>query len=196
MNSCFEGAAIYLQLGREHILDLQGYDHILFVLALCAAYRPAEWRQVLVLVTAFTLGHSLTLALAVYDLFRLPAPLVEALIPATILATALANLWRGGGPRTKGLLRLNYLLALLFGFIHGMGFSNYLRSLLPAEGCIGGPLFFFNLGIELGQLLIVAAAMLASGLLTGLARLPQRWWNISLSAAAGLAALFLLAGRI
>lgn len=193
-SSCFDGASMYLQLGWEHILDIQGYDHILFVVALAAVYRVRQWRQVLILVTAFTLGHSLTLALSVLDIFRLPAALVETLIPVTILLTCIYNVFRGEADRSPPWQRTNYLLALGFGFIHGMGFSNFLRALLGSEGCLTGPLLAFNLGLEAGQLLIVGAAMLLSLLLVDGLRLPHRYWNLGISVLVGLMAIHLMLG--
>jgi hypothetical protein len=173
---------LYFTLGIQHIVDLKGYDHILFILTLCAVYTLSDWKRVLVLVTAFTLGHSLTLALATLDLVRIDTGLVEFLIPLTIFLTALANLFTPGlGGRT--LHALKYGAALFFGLIHGLGFSNYLRSLLGGERSMALPLFSFNLGIEVGQLLIVAAIMLLTWLLLGLFRVPKREWHLVLSGA-------------
>ncbi|RMG72956.1 MAG: HupE/UreJ family protein [Bacteroidetes bacterium] len=194
LSSCFSGAGLYLQLGWEHILDIQGYDHILFVVALAAVYRVRQWRQVLILVTAFTLGHSLTLALSVLDIFRLSSELVETLIPVTILLTCVYNVVRGEHDHSAPWQRANYLLALVFGFIHGMGFSNYLRALLGSESCLGGPLLSFNVGLELGQLLIVAAAMLLSWLVVDRLRLRHHYWNLGISVLVGLMAIQLMLG--
>ncbi|TAE56725.1 MAG: HupE/UreJ family protein [Bacteroidetes bacterium] len=188
--------SIYFSLGLDHILDPNGYDHILFVVALCAVYRLRQWRDVLVLVTAFTIGHSFTLALASLRLLDLPSALVEFLIPLTILLTCIYNIFRGTGPRDSRLMRINYLLALGFGFIHGMGFSGYFRELLGREAAIAGPLFFFNLGIEAGQICIVGTALLLSWLLLDIARLPHKYWNIAVSAGVGLVALRLLFERM
>jgi hypothetical protein len=190
--ACFQGAGIYLQLGFEHILDPQGYDHILFVIALCANYRLRQWRRVLILVTAFTIGHSLTLALAVLDVLRLPADLIELLIPITILFTAINNLVRGEREVSNQTIRFNYWLALGFGFIHGMGFSNYLRALLGQEGCLGGPLLMFNLGLEAGQVIIVLTVLALAWLGLDKLKLPQRYWNGVISTAIALAALHLI----
>jgi hypothetical protein len=173
---------LYLSVGIHHIVDLKGYDHILFILTLCAVYTLSDWKKVLILVTAFTIGHSLTLALATLDLVRIDGNLVEFLIPLTIFLTALANLFtRGLGSRTLHLLK--YGAALFFGLIHGLGFSNYLRSLLGGEQSMVLPLFSFNLGIEAGQLMIVLAIMLLTWLLVGLSRVPKRDWQLVLSGA-------------
>ena len=124
---------LYFKLGLQHIADLKGYDHILFILILCAVYSLKEWKRVLVLVTAFTIGHSLTLALATLDLIRVDGDLIEFLIPLTIFLTALANLFARKHQVSPLLHYLKYTAALFFGLIHGLGFSNYLRSLLGTE---------------------------------------------------------------
>lgn len=192
IQTCFQGASLYLQLGFEHILDPQGYDHILFVVALCAGYRLRYWRRVLILVTAFTLGHSLTLALSVLDLLRMDPYWIELLIPITILLTAVLNLVRVEENASQRSVRFHYLLALVFGFIHGMGFSNYLRALLGQEACVGGPLLMFNLGIELGQVLIVLGVLALGWLGLERLRIPQRYWNGVISVVIALAAFQLI----
>ena len=142
----------YLQLGFQHISDLTAYDHILFIVALCAIYQVQQWRHILILVTAFTLGHSITLALSTLDIIIVPTELIEFLIPVTIFLTAIFNVLRKEGELTPINMRLNYVLALFFGLIHGMGFSNYLKTLLGMEESIWQPLLAFNIGLELGQL--------------------------------------------
>jgi len=174
---------LYFKLGLEHIADLKGYDHILFILTLCVVYKISEWKKVLVLVTAFTLGHSLTLALATLDLVRIDGMLIEFLIPLTIFLTALVNVLTGKHQVTALQHYLKYGAALFFGLIHGLGFSNYLRSLLGTEKSLVLPLFSFNLGIEGGQLLIVASIMLLSLLFVDLLKFPRRDWNLLLSGA-------------
>ncbi|MCB0558523.1 MAG: HupE/UreJ family protein [Lewinellaceae bacterium] len=189
----------YLQLGFGHIADLQGYDHILFVVVLCAIYRLREWRKVALLVTAFTLGHSLTLALAVLDVIRVNAAWVEFLIPLTILATAIYNVVvhqeENKMGTFSGMLQLNYLFALFFGLIHGMGFSNFLRSsLLPGEeGQLATQLLAFNIGVEAGQMAIVAAVLCLSYIMLSILKVKQREWNIFVSGSAfGLALIMVL----
>lgn len=179
----------YLQLGFTHILDLQGYDHILFIVALCALYRWEEWRKVLVLVTAFTIGHSLTLALAALDIIRVPQGWIDLLIPLTILLTAVHNIRRGAVQDSGRLFDrrqvFNYGAALVFGLIHGMGFSNYFRFLLGEENSIVNQLLAFNLGLEAGQLIVVRLFMLLLLLFTRALRAPHREWNLVVSGAAG-----------
>lgn len=188
----------YLRLGLNHIADLRGYDHILFITALTVAYAPAEWRRLLWLVTAFTLGHSVTLALATLDLVRAPAALVEIGIALTIVVSALLALllaWRQHqGPLEGQWLR--YGMAATFGLIHGLGFSAFLRSLLGAEESIVVPLLSFNVGLEVGQLLIVAAVLLLGAAAQRLLRIPRRGWVMAVSTLIAVAGLGLLAERL
>jgi hypothetical protein len=180
-------AGLYLRLGISHIADLQGYDHLLFVTVLTVAYPVSAWRRLLVLVTAFTLGHSVTLALATSGLVRVPTAWVEAAIPATIAATAALTLWRHRAtpfPADGGSMAGRYALAAGFGLIHGLGFSNYLRSLLGAETSLAGPLLAFNVGLEVGQLVIVAMVLALGTAATRWAALPERRWVQGVSAVA------------
>lgn len=187
---------LYFSLGLEHIADLKGYDHILFILTLCAVYSIREWKRVLVLVTAFTLGHSLTLALATLDLIRVNTGLIEFLIPLTIFLTALANILVRKQKVTPLLHTLKYGTALFFGLIHGMGFSNYLRSLLGRERGLALPLFSFNLGIEAGQILIVLTIMLVTLFVVDGMKYSRREWNVLLSGAGLGISLVLMIERI
>ena len=186
---------LYLTLGIHHIVDLNAYDHILFLITLCAVYTFSQWRNVLVLVTAFTIGHSLTLALATLNLIHISTDLIEFLIPVTIFITALANVLQKSG---KVLLKrhlFKYFTAMFFGLIHGLGFSNYLRSLLGQEDSIIGPLFSFNLGIEIGQFLIVAIIMLLTWILVDLLHVKRREWILILSGAGMGISLIMIVDR-
>jgi len=174
---------LYFKLGLQHIADLKGYDHILFIVTLCAVYSLKEWKKVLVLVTALTIGHSLTLALATLDLIRVDGDLIEFLIPLTIFITALANLFVRKQKGRSVLYYLRYAAALFFGLIHGLGFSNYLRSLLGAERGLVLPLFSFNVGIEAGQIIIVTTIMLLTKVVVDIIGLPRREWQVLLSGA-------------
>ena len=190
----------YFQLGLEHITDLKGYDHILFIITLCAVYRLSEWRKVLILVTAFTIGHSLTLALAALDVVKVKPELIEFAIALTIFITALYNVLRRQEAETQQVwfsrrLNVNYLFALAFGLIHGMGFSNFFRAMLMPgeEGQLMTQLLAFNLGVEAGQLCIVAVVLLLSWLAFNLLRIPQRDWTLFISGAgAGLSLVMML----
>jgi len=155
-----------IALGVSHITDWQGYDHMLFLLALVARYDLRHAGRAALVATAFTLGHSLTLAVASLDLFRVSGAWVEFLIAVTILWTTLWNV-RSGEPSAKQ-KRWTYLMAAGFGLIHGLGFSSFFRiSRDEAAGFIGG-LFRFNLGVELGQLVIVAALLALASLVRAL----------------------------
>ncbi|WP_128548555.1 HupE/UreJ family protein [Larkinella soli] len=191
----------YLQLGFSHITDPGGYDHILFVVALCAVYTLNQWKEVLILVTAFTVGHSITLALATLQMIRYSSDLIELLIPVTILITAVSNFFyqppvkRLPGRKMAGGPSVRYLLALLFGLIHGMGFSSYLRSLLGQETGIVKPLFAFNLGLEFGQIFIVLAFLLLAFISIEILKLRRHDWNLIISGVVAGMALSLIIGN-
>jgi len=190
----------YLQLGFLHICSWQATDHLTFLLALCAPYVLADWRRVAALVTSFTVGHSLTLALATLGIVGVNAPLVEALIPLTIMLTALLNMRQAGSALARQSRRDTSLLwtapnalAAAFGLIHGLGFSSYLRALLGAQRRPVAELLSFNLGVELGQLLIVGLILLLGFALLRIAGVARRDWVLTTSGAAlGVAALLLL----
>ncbi len=182
---------LYFKLGLQHILDLKGIDHVLFILALCAVYVARDWAKILLLVTAFTIGHSLTLALATFNLVQVRSEVIEFMIPVTIAITALVTLVKPKPNSGKG-IQLNYLLALLFGLIHGMGFSNYLKSLLGQETSIWQPLLAFNVGLEVGQLVVVSAFLLITSLVH-LAGMNRKEWTLILSAfVLGVACMLML----
>lgn len=166
---------LYFGLGLTHILDIQGYDHILFVIALCTIYTPLDWRKILVLVTAFTIGHSLTLALATLKFISVDAGLIEFLIPITIAITSVANLFSSNSKKV-GFIHVNYFFALFFGLIHGLGFSNFLKSLLGKESSILEPLLAFNLGLELGQIVIVVAFLGLNYLFLNIIKIKKQNW--------------------
>jgi len=151
--------AAYIQLGFRHITDFNGADHILFLLALAAIYRFRDWRECLWVATAFTVGHSLTLGLAVTNLLTIRPALVEFLIPITIVATGLENLIARDRAKNSGARRYRPVLAGVFGLVHGAGFANYLRSLFVDD--IALPLFGFNVGIELGQICVLVLTFTA-----------------------------------
>ena len=170
---------LYFELGWQHILDWQGYDHILFVSALCGIYTFQNWQRVLWLVTAFTLGHSITLALSVLDQVRTDAAWIEFLIPVTIMVTALFNIFNKSFSLQSA--RISYGLALVFGLIHGLGFSNYLKSLLGQDTNIVLELLAFNVGLEFGQLVIVSGILSLAWLVVQGFRVLRREWSLFLS---------------
>lgn len=184
----------YFKLGWQHIISKDALDHQLFIAALVAIYLLKDWRQVLILVTAFTIGHSLTLALSVYNVISIKSSLVEFLIPLTILITAVTNLFQKKfTPKT---IRINYFLALFFGLIHGMGFANTIRFMLARDQGMGWGLFGFNVGLEAGQIVVVMILLLLAYLFINLIRVNRREWVIFLSAAAFGLALKMLLERI
>jgi hypothetical protein len=166
---------LYGRLGFKHIIDLGGVDHILFVLALTLRYVWSDWKKILVLVTSFTIGHSLTLALSTLSLIDISVNWIEFLIPVTILITALSNFWVNDFEFTQR-YSAHYGLALFFGLIHGLGFSNYLKSLLGKEAFLLGPLFSFNIGLEIGQILIVGVILAISYCLVIVLKIPRKMY--------------------
>ena len=171
----------YLHLGIKHILDIQGYDHILFIVTLCAVFSIFEWKKVLILATAFTIGHSITLGLAALDLVKFSPFLIEILIPITIIITALTNIWRVKSSESQKFPIWNYLLPLGFGLIHGLGFSTFFRALMGKSSEVIMPLFAFNVGVEIGQIVVLFFSMLASYLFVSILGLKKNTWTISIS---------------
>lgn len=172
--------SFYFRLGWEHIISKDALDHQLFILALAAIYLIKDWKQLLVLVTAFTIGHSITLVLSVLDVFRFPGKWVEFLIPCTIVITAISNLFQKSfSPKS---IRINYFLALFFGLIHGMGFANTIRFMLASDQSIGWGLFGFNVGLEVGQIAVVSCILLLSVIFVSIIKINRREWVIFLSA--------------
>jgi hypothetical protein len=153
-----EDFIFYLQLGWEHIISLDALDHQLFVLALIAMYTFKDWRKILVLVTAFTIGHSVTLALSSFNILKISSDWVEFLIPLTIVLTSLGAIVQKNKKKNHG--KIQYYLALFFGLVHGMGFANTARIMLAKEQSLTVPLFGFNVGLELGQIVIVIAILM------------------------------------
>lgn len=180
---------VYFDLGLEHILDINGYDHILFILALAAIYLIRDWKKVLILITAFTIGHSITLALSTLNYVVIQPELIEFLIPVTIFITAFANLFKKErNLKQTGNMQLNYFFALIFGLIHGLGFSNYLKALLGNNKSIVNELLAFNLGLEVGQIIIVVVFLLLSFIFIDLFGMKRRDWILIVSSAiAGIA---------
>ncbi len=166
---------LYGRLGFKHIIDLGGVDHILFVLALTLRYVWSDWKKILVLVTSFTIGHSLTLALSTLSLIDISVNWIEFLIPVTILITAVSNFWVKDF-EFKQPYSAHYGLALFFGLIHGLGFSNYLKSLLGKGASLLGPLFSFNIGLEIGQILIVGVILAISYCLVTVLKIPRKMY--------------------
>lgn len=176
---CLENFSVWFETGMWHIADPMAYDHILFLIALCGFYSWRDWKGLLVLITAFTLGHSLTLALSVMEVVVLPANYIEFAIPLSIVLTCIYNLFRLSHRPAKS-EPLRYGMAAIFGLIHGLGFSYLLKAMLGSQNDLLLPLFGFNVGLEAGQLLIVAALLLAGGLAQTL-KIKERDWRLSIS---------------
>lgn len=180
---------LYFGIGIRHILTWEAMDHILFVAALCLRYLLRDWRKVIVLVTAFTIGHSTTLALSALGLVHFPTRWIEFLIPITILATAFNNLLqRSGQMEHPSRLPVIYFFALFFGLIHGLAFANTLLSLIGGDHLFI-PLLAFNLGVEAAQLLVVAIILAISFIFVQLMRVRRTWWVWGVSAVVLLASL-------
>jgi hypothetical protein len=184
----------YLQLGWEHIISWDALDHQLFVLALVAVYTISDLKKILILVTAFTIGHSITLALSTLGLLQIPSAWVEFLIPLTIAITALDNIFMKNNPNK--LMKLNYYLALLFGLIHGLGFANTVRMLLAKEQSIFLPLLGFNTGLELGQILVVAIFLVVIFIVLQIFRINKKDWILFVSSGVFALALQMALERI
>lgn len=171
----------YFKLGWEHIISADALDHQLFIAALAAIYLLKDWKQVLILVTAFTIGHSLTLALSVMNVINVPSAWVEFLIPLTIVITAISNLFQKNfTPRS---VRINYFLALFFGLIHGLGFANTIRFILAGDQSLGWSLFGFNVGLEVGQIVVVLFILALAYIVVNVFKASRRDWMLFLSAA-------------
>ncbi|MEO5797866.1 MAG: HupE/UreJ family protein [Gemmatimonadales bacterium] len=189
----------FIAVGFRHIVSIEALDHLLFLAALAASYRPRDWRHGLMVVSAFTVGHSITLALVALNVVRFPIPVVEFLIPCTIVIAAAENLF-DRGPRPAGSLRP--ILAGLFGLVHGAGFATTLRDLF--DGGVALPLLGFNLGIELGQALVLTTLIFALALVdrtfealaTREPLTATRWRMRLTSAAVACVALVLVARRL
>jgi hypothetical protein len=184
---------MFLGLGFEHIADSKGFDHILFIVALCAIYTYKDWKGVLWMVTAFTVGHSITLVLSTLEYVHLSQGVVDKLIPFTILLTCISNIFLSKGEEEiRKTANLKYGIALVFGLVHGLAFSGTLKSLLAFEDSILLQLFAFNLGLELGQVVIVLATLLLAFIFVNTIQVPKRWWNYVLSGGAGSLALLMI----
>jgi hypothetical protein len=179
---------MYTQIGFNHIANLSGMDHILFVTALCIRYQLSDWKKWLILVTAFTIGHSVTLVLSVFNYLDFSTNWIEFLIPVTILITSISNMFvKKFSFNTK--FPVIYFFALFFGLVHGLGFSFYLKSLLGMQQNIAPALLAFNLGLEIGQILIVMAILVISFIFVTLLKAPRR--DIILIVSGGIIALSL-----
>ena len=168
---------LYVKLGLYHVLDINAYDHVLFLIALVVPYHFKDWKKVVTLVSVFTLGHTVALLLALYKIIRIDVDFVEFLIPITILSTAVYNLFNSGKGGANSGITVTAFITLFFGIIHGLGFSNYFNSILagsPTDKLL--PLLEFALGIELAQLAVVLAVLILSFLIQYFAKNSKKNW--------------------
>lgn len=186
---------IWFSTGFAHILDWQGYDHILYIMVLCVVFSNTDWKQLLTLITAFTIGHSLTLAISVCNILVIKQSYIEVFIPLTILITAALNILSLKQEKLNA-KAINYLLALFFGFIHGMGFSYLLKSMLSKTESVLLPLLSFNLGLEIGQLVIVVFMTILSTFLFTFTSLKKTPWVIIISSIVFITALLIFIQRL
>jgi hypothetical protein len=184
---------LWFSTGFGHIVDTRAYDHIAFVVALTVMFSVKDWRQLLIQITAFTVGHSLTLALSVLNIITVKQYYIELLIPFTILLTALNNIFILSKNKTGH--KLNYGFAMAFGLIHGMGFSYLLKAMLGKEESVLGPLFAFNIGLEVGQVLIVGILFTLSLILTRILKLKIYYWQFFASITVLVISFYLLFTR-
>lgn len=176
---------LYFETGLRHVLDINAYDHILFLIVLTVPYTFKDWKNVLLLITIFTIGHTLSLMLSVYGVIKVNGTIIEFLIPITILVTALFNIFKSGKKSSKGNNSLNFvsITTLFFGVIHGLGFSNYFKLVLDKntnDKLL--PLLEFALGIEAAQLIIVLVVLIIAYILQDFFRLNRRDWVLVTSA--------------
>jgi hypothetical protein len=172
---------LYFNLGLQHVLDWQAYDHVLFITVLVAAYSISEWKNIIWLVTIFTIGHTLSLALSTFEVVIVRSELVEFLIPLTILLTAVYNLTRAGKKSRNNKIQVLYLATLFFGIIHGLGFSTYFKMISGSSSNIVLPLLEFALGIEAAQIIVVLVVLLLSFLVQYIFKFSQRDWILVVS---------------
>jgi len=174
---------IYFQIGLKHVLDINAYDHVLFLIALTVPYLFKDWKRIFLLVSLFTIGHTLALILSVYDIIAIKVNIVEFLIPITILITALYHLFTAGKTSKNDGVNLVFFITLFFGIIHGLGFSNYFKTILGGSATSKLlPLGEFALGIEAAQLVVVFVVLVISYIVQTVFRFSKRDWALVMSA--------------
>ncbi len=174
---------IYFQIGLKHVLDIHAYDHVLFLIALAVPFSFKDWKRIVLLVSLFTIGHTMALLLSVYGIIAIKVNVVELLIPITILITALFNLFTAGKSSKKESINLVFFITLFFGIIHGLGFSNYFKTILGGSANSKLiPLGEFALGIEAAQIVVVFVVLVLSYIVQTVFRFSKRDWTLVLSA--------------
>ena len=189
-----EDFSFYFQWGWSHIISWDALDHLLFLLALTAIYLFENRKQVVILITAFTIGHSLTLALSIYDTIHFKSSWVEFLIPVTIVITAALNFFRKEFEnKNQG---FKYFITLIFGLVHGMGFAGTIKMTLTESQHIALPLLSFNIGIEVGQIVVVFIILLLSQIVVHQLEFGRKWWVWLLSSISLLGGLYFALTRL
>ncbi len=173
---------LYFRLGLEHVLDWNAYDHILFLIVLVVAYSFHSWKRMLWLVSIFTLGHTLSLFLSVYEIVLVDSSWIEFLIPVTILITAIFNMINAKKKESKNNISVLYLTTAFFGIIHGLGFSTYFKMIASGTESVFLPLLEFALGIETAQVIVVLCVMILGFILQNMLRVKRRDWILVVSA--------------
>ena len=174
---------VYFQIGLKHVLDINSYDHILFLLALTVPYAFKDWRRLLLLITLFTVGHTLALVLSVYEIVYIKSNLIEFIIHINILVVAIFNLFTAGKNNKNESISLIAFVTLFFGIIHGLGFSNYFKTILPGKSSAKLlPLTEFALGIETAQIIVVFVVLIISYIIQTFFRFSKRDWTLVMSA--------------
>jgi hypothetical protein len=174
---------IYFQIGLKHVLDIQAYDHVLFLIALTVPFSFKDWKRIVLLISLFTIGHTLALLLSVFGIIAINVNLVELLIPITIMITAFFNLFTAGKSNKKESINLIFFVTLFFGIIHGLGFSNYFKAILGGSATSKLlPLAEFAIGIEAAQIIVVFIVLILSYIVQTVFRFSKRDWTLVMSA--------------
>lgn len=170
---------LYLKLGLTHVLDWQAYDHVLFLIVLVAAYNFSNWKRIIILVSLFTLGHTVSLLLANFNMVLVSSKWIEFLIPVTILITAIYNLGASGKNNRSEKVGLFYVITLFFGLIHGFGFATYFKMISGGNEIL--PLLEFALGVEIAQIIVVGAVLILNFIFQTIFRFSKRDWVLVIS---------------
>ena len=186
---------LYFKMGLHHVLDFSAYDHILFLIVLAVVFNFNQWKKVLWLVTLFTLGHSITLALSAFEIVRIQVDIIEFLIPLTIFITGLVNIITINKTPNEN-ENINLLFALFFGLIHGLGFSNYFKMMVGREEDKLFPLIEFALGIEAAQIIIVLGILSIGTLILSVKKIKREYWILISSSIVILISIKMMFERI
>jgi len=176
-----EQLKLFFELGLTHVLDIKGYDHVLFLIVLAAPYLFSNWKKVLFLVTVFTVGHSISLILSSYSFISVNSSLVEFVIPVTIAVTALFNMFSSGKMIANTKIGLVFFVTLFFGIVHGLGFSSYFKMIVGNTDYKFIPLIEFALGVEVAQIIVVIVVLVLASVAQGVLSISKRDWVLVIS---------------